>query len=125
TRELWVSGSAVKAIVGQRVIPGLLDRYLGRIGYDAQQTAEPIERHRPDNVFAPLSGDRGAHGRFDAESRTFSLEMWARLRRGAIAAGLAAAALALGIQAWRAYNSPPHRGFFAGDSRRRATPPSA
>jgi hypothetical protein len=101
-RELWVGGSAVKAILGQRVIPGLLDRYLGRVGYDAQQTEEPIEPYRPDNVFAPLPGDRGAHGRFDGESRNFSLEVWARIRRGAIAGGLAAAALALGIQAWRA-----------------------
>jgi NAD(P)-dependent dehydrogenase (short-subunit alcohol dehydrogenase family) len=102
TRELWISGSAVKAILGQRIIPGLLDRYLGRIGYDAQQTEEPIEPHRPDNVFAPMPGDRGAHGRFDAESRNSSVEMWARLRRGAIAGGLAAAALALGIHSWRA-----------------------
>src|SRR5947209_4306348 len=49
-REMWVSGSAVKAILGQRIIPGLLDRYLGRIGYDAQQTGEPVARYRPDNV---------------------------------------------------------------------------
>src|SRR5438874_61881 len=59
TREMWVSGSAVKAILGQRIIPGLLDRYLGRIGYDAQQTGEPVVRYRPDNVFAPVPGDRG------------------------------------------------------------------
>jgi NADP-dependent 3-hydroxy acid dehydrogenase YdfG len=102
SREIWVGGSAVKAILGQKLIPGLLDRYLGRVGYDAQQTDEPIEPHRPDNVFAPLAGDRGAHGRFDEESRAFSVEMWARARRGIVAASLAAAALALGIQAWRA-----------------------
>jgi NAD(P)-dependent dehydrogenase (short-subunit alcohol dehydrogenase family) len=102
TREMWISGSAVKAILGQRIIPGLLDRYLGRIGYDAQQTEEPIEPYRPDNVFAPLPGDRGAHGRFDAESRGGSVERWARLRRRAIAGGLAAAALAFGIHSWRA-----------------------
>jgi len=101
-REMWVGGSAVKAILGQKLVPGLLDRYLGRIGYDAQQTEEPIEANRPDNVFKPLPGDRGAHGRFDAESRSHSIEMWARLRRGAIAGGLAAAALALGIYSWRA-----------------------
>jgi len=102
TREMWVSGSAVKAILGQRIIPGLLDRYLGRIGYDAQQTGEPVARYRPDNVFAPLPGDRGAHGAFDAESRSHSMELWARLRRGAIAGSVAAAALALGLYSWRA-----------------------
>jgi NAD(P)-dependent dehydrogenase (short-subunit alcohol dehydrogenase family) len=101
-REMWVGGSAVKAILGQRIIPGLLDRYLGRVGYDAQQTGEPVAPYRPDNVFAPLPGDRGAHGPFDAESRNHSVEVWARLRRGAIAGGLAAAVLALGIYSWRA-----------------------
>jgi NADP-dependent 3-hydroxy acid dehydrogenase YdfG len=106
SREMWVGGSAVKAIVGQRFFPALLDRYLGKIGYDAQQTDEPIDKYRPDNVFAPLPGDRGAHGRFDGESHEFSLELWARLRRGALtgalaAGALAAVALAVGIQAWR------------------------
>ncbi|HEY3446460.1 MAG TPA: SDR family oxidoreductase [Myxococcales bacterium] len=93
TRELWVAGSAWKAIVGQRLIPGLLDRYLARKGYDAQQTSEPAEPGRPDNLDAPLPGDRGAHGRFDERSRRKSLELWARLHPGSLAAGLAAAAL--------------------------------
>ena len=33
-RELWVGGSTVQAIVGNKFIPGLLDRYLARVGYD-------------------------------------------------------------------------------------------
>jgi len=101
SREIWVAGSAVKAILGQKLIPGLLDRYLGRIGYDAQQTEEPIERYRRDNVFAPIPGDRGAHGRFDDESRAFSLELWTRVRRAFVAGGVAAAAVALGVKALR------------------------
>jgi NADP-dependent 3-hydroxy acid dehydrogenase YdfG len=102
TRELWIAGSAIKAIVGQRVIPGLLDRYLGKIGYDSQQTNQPVEPDRPDNVFAPIPGDKGAHGDFDARARNFSGELWARLHPGAVAAGLAAAAaLAVGIRTWR------------------------
>src|SRR5205823_12520962 len=36
-RELWLAPSAIEAIVGQRIAPGLLDRYLGSVGYDAQQ----------------------------------------------------------------------------------------
>jgi NAD(P)-dependent dehydrogenase (short-subunit alcohol dehydrogenase family) len=101
SREIWVAGSAVKAILGQKLIPGLLDRYLGRIGYDAQQTEEPIEPYRRDNVFAPIPGDRGAHGRFDDESRGFSLELWTRVRRAFVAGGVAAAALALSVKALR------------------------
>jgi hypothetical protein len=102
-RELWLAPSAIKAIIGQRIIPGLLDRYLGRIGYDVQQTDQPIEPHRPDNVFHPLPGDRGAHGRFDAEARPRSLEIEARLHLRAIGAVAAAALLAwAGARAWRA-----------------------
>jgi NAD(P)-dependent dehydrogenase (short-subunit alcohol dehydrogenase family) len=102
TRELWIAGSAIKAIVGQRIIPGLLDRYLGKIGYDSQQTNQPVDPDRPDNVFTPIPGDKGAHGDFDARARNFSAELWARLHPRAVVAGLAAAAaLAVGIRTWR------------------------
>jgi hypothetical protein len=86
-RERWVGWSTVKAIVGQRVAPGLLDRYLGRIGYRAQQTGEPVSPGRPDNVDRPLPGDRGAHGDFDARARGWSTELWLRRRAGWLAAG--------------------------------------
>jgi NAD(P)-dependent dehydrogenase (short-subunit alcohol dehydrogenase family) len=36
-RELYVGMSTVKAIVGNKIVPGLLDRFLGRNGYEAQQ----------------------------------------------------------------------------------------
>jgi len=102
-RELWLAPSALKAIVGQRIIPGLLDRYLGRMGYDAQQTDEPVAPGRPDNVFTPLPGDRGAHGRFDAEARPRSLEVEARLHARTLGAAFAAAALLgwFGVRVWR------------------------
>src|SRR5947208_2014023 len=64
-RELWVGGPTLKAILGQRVAPSALDAYLGRHGYEAQQTAEPVSRVRRDNLWAPLPGDHGAHGTFD------------------------------------------------------------
>ena len=99
-RELWIGWSAVKAILGQKVIPGLLDRYLGRMGYAAQQTDEPVPPGRPDNVDAPLPGDRGAHGDFDARARPRSAELWLTRHRGAVAAA-AAACVGAGLLAWR------------------------
>src|SRR5215472_11069765 len=36
-REYWVGGSTVKAILGQKTVPGLLDKYLGKNGYESQQ----------------------------------------------------------------------------------------
>lgn len=103
TRELWIAWSTVKAILGQRVIPGLLDRYLGRIGYRVQQADRPPEPGRPDNLEAPVPGDMGAHGEFDAEARARSFSTWLRLRRGPIAAALAAAGL--GVAAWRGFRA--------------------
>ena len=103
TRELWIGGGAIKAILGQKVIPGLLDRYLGRVGYRAQQTDQPVSPNRPDNVDAPLLGDRGAHGDFDSQARPRSFELWMRMHVGALVAsfGLAALATGLGVRQWR------------------------
>jgi NADP-dependent 3-hydroxy acid dehydrogenase YdfG len=95
TRELWVGWSAVKAILGQKIVPGLLDRYLGRMGYEAQQTGQRVRPDRPDDVDRPLPGDRGAHGDFDARSRGWSPELWLRMNRRWIAGGVAAAAAGL------------------------------
>src|SRR5438034_6662410 len=61
-REIWLGWSAAKAILGQKFIGGLLDRHLGRFGYDAQQDKRRVPPGRPDNLNTPLPGDRGAHG---------------------------------------------------------------
>jgi short-subunit dehydrogenase len=96
-RELWIGWSAIQAIVFQRLVPGLVDRYLARTGYSSQQTDEPVPPNRPDNVDAPIPGDRGAHGDFDDRARRFSLEWKLRTRWMALAtmAALCAGALAL------------------------------
>ena len=73
-REYWVGGSTVKAILGQRLIPGLLDLYLGKTGYKAQQQEIPDSPDRPHNLWQPVATKLGAHGSFDKKSRTFSLE---------------------------------------------------
>jgi len=100
-RELWVGWPAMKAILGQRVIPGLLDRYLAGAGYDGQHTDEPLPAGRRDNLYAPVPGDAGAHGRFDARAQGTSLQLAASLHRGAIAtAALAGLAVALLAGAW-------------------------
>ncbi|HEX6511228.1 MAG TPA: SDR family oxidoreductase [Chloroflexota bacterium] len=93
-REMVIGGGALKAVIGQKLIPGLLDRYLARTGFDSQQTHAPIEPGRPDNLFAPLPGDPGAHGDFDSRSRSGSLQLWLRTHRKLLAAGATAAMLA-------------------------------
>ena len=43
----------------------VLDRYLADGGIEAQQDEKPVEPDRKDNLFEPVPGDHGAHGRFD------------------------------------------------------------
>jgi short-subunit dehydrogenase len=73
-REVLVGLPTMVAVQLQKLIPGLLDRYLAASGYDAQQTKEPEDRSRPDNLFRPVdtSEDEGAHGRFDARAKSHS-----------------------------------------------------
>ena len=47
---------------GYLLVPGLLDRYLARTNYEAQQSEEPEDPDRPDNLWSPVPGDPGAHG---------------------------------------------------------------
>jgi short-subunit dehydrogenase len=91
--ELWVGLSAVKAIVGNRIMPRALDRYLARIGYDAQQTDELADPDRKDNLYEPLPGDAGAHGDFDDRSSDTSYQWWANTHRGLLLAGTTVAGL--------------------------------
>ena len=98
-REMWLTATTVKAIVGNMVVPGYLDRRLGRTGVAAQQTDEPADPDRPSNLWEPVPGDFGAHGAFDDRSRTWDPLAWGSLHRrqltvgGLLAtAGLAAAA---------------------------------
>jgi short-subunit dehydrogenase len=94
-REYWIGLPTVGAIVGSRLFPGLLDRYLGRTGFSSQQTPEPADSDRPDNLWQPVAGDLGAHGRFDSRAHRRSLQAWASAHRRALVAGAAAAAGAL------------------------------
>jgi len=91
-RELWVGGSTAAAIEGNKIAPGLLDHYLGRTGYKSQQTNEPEDKHRPDNLWEPVAGDHGAHGNFDSRAHPESYELWAATRKKWIGVALIAAA---------------------------------
>ncbi|HEV8711654.1 MAG TPA: SDR family NAD(P)-dependent oxidoreductase [Candidatus Binatia bacterium] len=75
-------GPTVKAIVGNKLMPGLADWYLARTGYDAQQTDDPADPNRPHNLWEPVPGDHGAHGVFDDRATTGSTQLWARRPTG-------------------------------------------
>src|SRR4051794_14462651 len=98
-RELWVGWPAMEAILGQKIMPGYLDRLLGRTAVDGQHTDEPIPPGRKDNLWEPVPGDHGAHGRFDAEATGRSVQAWADMNRAPLALGaLAGIVLAFALR---------------------------
>lgn len=94
-RELWVGWPAVEAILGNRIIPGLLDRKLARDAWGGQQGREPLPPGRKDNLYQPVPGDHGAHGRFGDRALEHSAQVWLDTRRWKIGAALLGLALLL------------------------------
>lgn len=93
-RELNVGYMTSVAVHGEKVAPGMGDRYLARNGFDSQQTDEPEDPNRPNNLWEPVSGDFGAHGRFDHKSYSRSPQLWAsKNRKKLLLGGLGVAAL--------------------------------
>jgi hypothetical protein len=94
-RELWVGGSTVYTILGEKFASGVMDRYLGRTNEKAQQAEIVIDpATRDDNLFSPPPGDPGAHGIFDDTAHGRSPQWWLNTHRPLVAAGAAAAAVA-------------------------------
>jgi NAD(P)-dependent dehydrogenase (short-subunit alcohol dehydrogenase family) len=99
-KQFWVGASTVATLLGQRVAPRVLDRYLARTGYKSQQTDNLAPRTEP-NIWQPRDdepgADHGAHGAFDDRSHAHSPQWWLREHAAPIAAvvgGAAAAAVA-------------------------------
>lgn len=98
-RELWIGRSALKAIIGTMLLPRLGDRILANEGYSGQMATEPALLDRPDNLFQPVSGDPGAHGRFDDRAhRTVAgfNPTWLRIGAACVLLGIVAGAAAFG-----------------------------
>jgi len=92
-REIWVGGSAVEAIVANKIAPRLLDWYLAKTGFKSQQMqGRPVSPERPNNLFEPVPADAATHGIFDDRAKRRSIQVWATIHRAAMAG-----AIALGI----------------------------
>jgi NADP-dependent 3-hydroxy acid dehydrogenase YdfG len=97
-RDLAVGFPTVQAIIGDKFIPGWLDYYLASVGYESQQTQEPVQPGRSDNLYCPLPGDFGARGEFSNQALDYSVQSWMNQRRG----WLALAGMGLAAWWWRA-----------------------
>lgn len=96
-REIYVGFPTVKAIVGNKISPGYADFVLSRKGYKGQQTDEPEEPNRINNLWEPVPGPHSAYGPFHDKAKKFSPQLWLNMNRGVIAASIAAAGLGIGI----------------------------
>ena len=81
-------------------MPGLLDRYLARTNFQAQQTAMPVAPDRPDNLDAPVPGSQAAHGIFDDQAKDSSIQSRLSMHRR-LAVGTASGAALVAFAARR------------------------
>jgi NAD(P)-dependent dehydrogenase (short-subunit alcohol dehydrogenase family) len=101
-REMSVGATTVAAIWVNKFASPLLDRYLARTGIESQMTDEPADPNQRDNLWQPVAGDHGAHGRFADRSANFSPQTWINERLPGVGLIVAAgAALFLGARRWR------------------------
>jgi hypothetical protein len=93
-RKMEVGGPHVESVLGSKV-GGFAGRLLARRDSQALEMGELADPGRPSNLWAPVRGDHGAHGRFDERARAHSVRLWAAMHRGFLA--LAATTLAAGV----------------------------
>lgn len=104
-REMQVGLPTVKAVLGQKVIAGPLDRYLAHAGWEPQFVDEP-NRQTGDILFDTLPGDPGAHGTYRDRERGADLQMRLRMQPVAALAALAGAGLAAAALLWSRRDEP-------------------
>jgi short-subunit dehydrogenase len=99
-RREWTLGMITDLVLaGNKVAPGLGDWYMAQTGYESQMTSEPDDPQRPHNLWEPLPGDAGAHGRFSDRAQDHSWQWWLTKNRTAVWT-MAGACAALGLWAW-------------------------
>lgn len=100
-REVWVGRSTVVAILINKFCPGLLDDYLARAGYRDQLSGQPALTNRAGNLFEPVAGPYGAHGRFDQQASDTCPALTASIYKPYLFAAGSALLLAFIARNWR------------------------
>jgi NAD(P)-dependent dehydrogenase (short-subunit alcohol dehydrogenase family) len=94
-RNMWVGLPTAYTILGERVAPKLVDFYLGKTGVSSQLTDKDLPRYH-ENLWEPVPGDHGAHGPFDDQAHSSSIQLWCSMHRRALISGLTAGVAAAG-----------------------------
>jgi NADP-dependent 3-hydroxy acid dehydrogenase YdfG len=116
-REIFVGYPTLEAIIGNKIAPWYADWVLAKNGFKGQQTNEPDNPHRPNNVWEPIPGDHGAHGNFDKQATDSSLEVWISLHKKKILAALGLIGISIttyiGLNAKKIQKSPKYQSLLA------------
>jgi NAD(P)-dependent dehydrogenase (short-subunit alcohol dehydrogenase family) len=99
--EICVGHPTLSAVLAEKFIPRVLDRYLARTAVDGQQGPAPIPANRPNNLWHPVPGPCAAHGSFDEGARGHSLQFWTSAHRGWLLAGAAGVGALVGLNRLR------------------------
>jgi NAD(P)-dependent dehydrogenase (short-subunit alcohol dehydrogenase family) len=86
-REVWLGGSTALLIVGNAMVPSLLDKYLADTATEGQQGSEKVDPSRRDNLFESVDGLHAVRGRFGEEERPSALTFSGPQTRLAAAVG--------------------------------------
>jgi len=84
-RQVLVGAPTWRAVLAQRLMPGLLDRYAARTAWDSQFVDAPNDQPG-DILFETLPGDPGTHGPYRDRERGPDLSMRVRSALLAVAA---------------------------------------
>jgi NAD(P)-dependent dehydrogenase (short-subunit alcohol dehydrogenase family) len=96
-REMLLGFPTWEAVLGEKFSPKLLNLELAKDGYASQQTSEPDDPERPNNLWEPVPEKAKIHGPFSAISRKRSVTFYLRKNRGAILGTCALLAVAGGL----------------------------
>jgi len=110
-REYWLGTPTIMTILGDAVLPGVLDRYLARKAVDGQQTARPVAYGRRDNLERPLTDLHRTRGSFSSESGSWAPLVVGELARVGVVAAIALTGFALGACV-SLFRAPPARRWF-------------
>lgn len=72
-RRIDVAGATTAVAWADALAAGVLERILGQVGLDLQQTGSAVDQPDDDYLYKPLPGDHGCHGEYDdlARSRSY------------------------------------------------------
>lgn len=99
-REMMVGFPTLKAVVGNKIAPWYADYVLAKAGFKGQQTDEPDDPNRKNNLWEPMPGDHGAHGNFGKDAKDFSPQLWvSKNRKYVFGAALAILGAVWGVRA--------------------------